>query len=818
MWTLARAFLRARPVTATNSWQAFSSNSTLPEFHATWKSESGILVSTANNLPIYYWRRDVPSDHHIFGFDGWRFDSQLRTLSKGSRSHRLTTQQFDLLLYLLENPCRPIHTTELRAAVWPTQPNTTEAAIKTAFTGLYRLLNDRDRKRPVYILRDSKNCTTFLKEPRELSRPSEPADPAPADADFDTTSETPAPSRIPAGEKLEKLWPSAAQLHGAKPSLTSRRPTKIRKWILAAVGGMCLLFGTAAVIRVTYLRFAWPALPANTLVVGLAVFSPDTPMSRELRNRIQLALEWRESGGPALQVRLLDGELNGADPDFPEQAKALSHNRVNIVLAATSVDGVSFLPTTVVVRQFGAFVPDTALAWGELKLKLKSTDRDYGDSASPISDLIKILYAFHYGALHQIANMEKVLNDLHDRTIASNFLAELLWEISRDVDHDQALILLNRARTTIDPILKDKDNTACREISDDNFKLCLAVATRSEINLELAQITAPQVPSQAFDFILKDNYLAESFFERTRNPEIIALLRYERAQLFSLVGNVRRSSADNGDPKSAYLESKNEFEELLEQESRYGRMGASRARNLGALAHVLLELARLDVPPDQPLLKAANEREKQAFRGCNEDKPPSEVAGSLAELVRRLSGFSHEAGCLLSDDQWAEMKYLEGGIFEFMAQSSPTLSTIKEYRSHAIDADRNALKVMSDHRLAAQWAGCNYNMSNSLINASLQESPKARRLHLLMAINAARASLAVFTKERFRQSWCASRFTIALSLLRLSYIADDVEEKMRLLREVQGELSDIRLQVGSQVFLQEVGKTPQDLVAVALGR
>lgn len=744
-----------------------------------------------------------------YEFGDFRLEIVPRRLYRGEKLIPLAKLRWDLLLYLVQNNPRPIPVKELEDHLYPGGTGDLLARLNDVVRNLHEDLGYLNQSDKLIQRKNHEFRLTINVYPEfdgQVDHPSESVTSTPvASNSLSIGSEESSKDAESTGGTSKNSGDAEVigRSHGWRANLSS-----------PVVGRICTVVGSlliAGSVGQFLYRLVVPEQPSQSLVVGLAVFSPDTPVARQLRQRIALALERREYGGPALQVQLLDGELNAAESDLQLQARTLSRNRVNIVIGATAVDDTSFLPRTVVVRDFGLLAAGRPLLWEELRIRLKPTADTYGDAAAPIADLIKMLYGLQYFALVQPRQMAAVLNDLNDRNLGLVVLADLLWEVSDFAEYDEGINRLAIGQTILDSILNNQDQQLCGEISDANLTLCLGVAVRSEVAQRLAQRTAPNVAPELLDSIRKDNDRAISFFRRARNQRVLSNLLFERAQLFSLIGYVYGFSKKDAESESAYLESKAQLEDLLNHNSQYGIVDAHQnALIRGELSHALNELAKLDRQRPGEVAMAAYMQAKEAARGCSEEIQPSQAAGGLGAFIQKLWGSRKGSACQLSDDAWAQLKNLEGEILDQLAKLSAG-SVRQDYIKHAILSYQTALKVLSERRSPTQWARCNYDLSLALINASFSPSRSSNRAQLKMAVACATAALKILTKEHFPGGWASAKISLAVALVRRSYVADNADEGMRDREDARKVLSDVRLQIGPEAFRKLLNNIPADV-------
>jgi len=177
-----------------------------------------------------------------------------------------------------------------------------------------------------------------------------------------------------------------------------------------------LLFAAVAIFSVAlflYLNLGQAETPNETLKIGLALFNPNSPETDSFRRDLKRSLLDNTFGGPPIRVELLDGRLDAAPEDLDKQATDLSHGNVNLVISATvGADG-RLVPRVGLVRSFG--YPDLAdfpEILNGFAFRVPTGSSGAGAETAPVSDLIKILYAFRYATPASWDKFEFILRDM----------------------------------------------------------------------------------------------------------------------------------------------------------------------------------------------------------------------------------------------------------------------------------------------------------------------------------------------------------------------------------------------------------------------
>src|ERR1700722_9834089 len=170
-----------------------------------------------------------------------------------------------------------------------------------------------------------------------------------------------------------------------------------RRWQLIAVAA-AIVSVSAGLVVLSKMRS--PKLPADVLIIGLAKFSPTTPATEILRNRIQQALESRVYGGPLVEVRLLNDDLNADEPDLQKQARTISGNGVHLVIGARAFDQYAYRPRMAMAQPYHSLTLNNELADTletlHLGVNIDGSEAGYQAATLFFSDLIKIIYSYQY--------------------------------------------------------------------------------------------------------------------------------------------------------------------------------------------------------------------------------------------------------------------------------------------------------------------------------------------------------------------------------------------------------------------------------------
>jgi hypothetical protein len=254
------------------------------------------------------------------------------------------------------------------------------------------------------------------------------------------------PSAIP-GTSITTRQKAKGEAESHEPVPGSALPTG------SAVGRRKRLIAIAATLLVASGAVVWwslrpPELPADTLVIGLAQFSPTTPATEIFRNRIQQAVENRKYTGPTIKVRLLDHQLNESQRDLLQQARDISGNRVHVVLGASASGENVYRPRMVLVRPFRGFTNADPFrnVLDALQIGMRVDDGEAESIAAiSISDLVKLLYSFHYYQSRELAKLETALDGLDDKKLGSLILAACLHDLSRYQTSGEGFAMLRRS-------------------------------------------------------------------------------------------------------------------------------------------------------------------------------------------------------------------------------------------------------------------------------------------------------------------------------------------------------------------------------------
>lgn len=572
------------------------------------------------------------------------------------------------------------------------------------------------------------------------------------------------------------------------------------------VVGMILVLVSGGLVVLSKMRS--PKLPADVLIIGLAKFSPATPATEILRNRIQQTLESRVYGGPLVEVRLLGDELNADEPDLEKQAKTISGNGVHLVIGARAFDQNAYRPRMAMAQPYHSLTLNNDLADTletlHLGVNIDGTEAGYRAATLFFSDLIKILYSYQYFPSDDITQLESALSGLHDKTLSALIFAGSVSRLSNYDTGGDKLALFRKAVAVLAPLIGPSAPQACAlNSTDDLLPRCYAVVLRAALYggaaLAVGVVERPAYIGRS----LLDLRYAEPFFQAHNDQRRVWNIMQARAALFALLGNL----AVHSEERYWYSKERDIYDRLLLDISRYGLHYLYHTAYIHyRLAHVLNNLATIEERED-PVLEAS-----QHLVGCADDDAPGNGARTVRGFVQKLANHLWTVHCPLDQDLWAQIKVEQLTV---LRRLSGTVLDDGSYDQQAIALHGAAMTVLSEKRTPTVWANCNLALAGVIVLSTNDDSnPREREALNRMAISASDNALRIFGNSGFVRPWVFAKTFSAIAHIRLAELIRDSRQAEQhkqtareLLHEITSNIDEGTLQgIGAEIFVDALSQ------------
>jgi hypothetical protein len=549
----------------------------------------------------------------------------------------------------------------------------------------------------------------------------------------------------------------------------------------------------------------------DRLVVGLAEFSPPSARAQRLRDKIKLALERREGGGPRLDVELLPGPLHSSATGLVKRARELSGNRVHVVITADSVEPGVFIPHLVMVNPFGGLSSGIVLG-DDVPLKIELTDdedRSYRKAVTPFSDLLKTLYAYRYLYSREYEKMDVVLEDIQDERLRSTLSPHLLLSSAELARPTLAIPRIRHALTMLNAKIQSASSRSNEGSTDDQlYDAATDLVARSDAYWRLSILEPPDRTRDLF-MALQDNESAKVVFEK-RNKGRVLILREEGAMLRAALANsFRELSREQSDwwnsevkvtPDSLYRSAVQEYKDVLKEATTYelldpGEESLLRVEIAEGLVEIAGHMSRVDDKTPELLSEALNQL-TLGLRRCSNETPPSRV-WTWPVLFRAFQTNWRPADCPVDDATWARIKRAQASVYSVMEVRTPVFGVSSPYSQKAIDAFQACVVGYSETRYPDLRAACKADLANALIGVT--DGPISGTLkleYLRRAVTEIQDSLLVFSRVEHPTRWVYSKAELAEAEARLAKLLIDPAKNQEHAVRACTSVNDVRASFG----------------------
>lgn len=528
-----------------------------------------------------------------YQFGDFELDPQTGGLAKNGRPVRTVDGSLlKLLIHLLEAGSRgwtEVIKQDIAASVWESPPADVSNSLNVLASDLRKLLED-DAKNPKYFGRNkSTGAFEIASKIVQIPRSRRPKEPSP------------------------------------------RR--NVRWWVLGTV--------LAAVATAGTLVVGTFHSSVETLTIGLAEFSPASEESALLRNRIGLAIQERDFGGPAVKVRWLDQPITPSGDIKGDQVP----RGIHVLFGAVGVAPGVFRPILQVIRPFGD-LKSVSIAPGleDWTLRVAGSDSD-DDAARTATDLVKVLFAFHYRwwesqeALHAIAG---ITNKKLAATVAAHHAAQR----SQFQGPQRAVSDLRTILADLDALIAECKPKCTGPISESIDSSCSLLEARSAVLVALAAFLDY---SDSVNLLLRASDDAQAYGEQTRHIQRLSVV-ISRIEILRVLGNNLARPED----RLRYLSQAVNLASVVIGDP--ARSGLGDAAERAWLRNLLSESLRgvAGIRKNVGIADRAQRLAAEALKGCSLEVLPSRLA-------------FHKA-CPLTDQAWVFILRNFAATFRVLAQ------------------------------------------------------------------------------------------------------------------------------------------------------